>query len=434
MRLLQKNQWFRHFFLLLLLCQLLGVLLNGCGRFGGRCEANFGPSPIPGLAVMGNSVYLLSSGGQALSALRASDGLLQWRASALSGYQASLTADNGRVYLDTTSSSPGSVSVFRARDGKLLWSKNTQAPLLIIHGSVYLYQDGILTALNGSNGSSRWTMQLSSFSSLQSAAGVVYLLDGQGQVHALQEANGARLWQANLDHLSLPQYRGASLLATYPRLQILQGVVYVRTDQMYALRASDGHVLWHVPLAQSSSQPFAVAHGVVYFVLNGHLSALQAADGHPIWQSQGNTRYHFFLLIPGIVYATQADVTQGSLDTSYLDALQTSDGHVLWHYHGSFIHAVAIQGSILYLLTSSASLYDSDATLLALQGHDGKPLWHHSVRATALLLQSGFLYVGLAGNSSSPCAPQSADQLTNFEAEKGSQIWHKHIQDPASSS
>lgn len=442
MQSLQKSRWPRHVFSLLPLWLLLGLLLNGCGgsTWPYPCEANPGPSPVSDLAVVDQFVYQLSSGTQSLVALRASDGAVQWRDSAPAW--ASLTGENERIYYLNYSSLPGSLSALRASDGKLLWSKSTNGNTVLqaANGSVYLAQQGEgrwqFMALNGSNGSARWTIDLASFDSLQSVDGVVYLLDGQGHVHAVRAETGAPLWQTSLDQVTLypePQIE----IPPYARLEVVQGVVFVRTDQLYALRASDGHMLWHVPLVADGTgallPSFAVANGMVYLSLHGHLAALRASDGKPVWQKLEPADYGYLAVTSGVLYASAGILLPGQINSSPLYAFQASTGHLLWSFnvtqHPVYIRALASQGSILYLLISSqANWHEPAATLMALQGTTRKTLWQHSVGATALLLDRSALYAGFAGNSTSPCALQNTDQLTKFDVNNGSLIWHEQLE------
>jgi len=416
---------------------LVGSVLSGCNSSvlsGGPCEANPGPTSVPDLAVMGNSIYIVSQGTQSLSALRIRDGALEWRDFA--PYRGILAAENDIVYVSDYEGHQESIAALQARNGRKLWSKATSAHVHVDHGLVYLSHSGTVTALNGSTGVPRWTIKQSSVSVLQVFAGVIYILDEQGQLRALRADSGTPLWQASLDRIFFYSSLGDNFLylRTNDFIVLYQGVVYVRTDRVYALRASDGHLLWSFSLKRMSLSSLEVVNDMVYFLLDGQVVALKASDGKLLWQSRRGIPYLSLLIAEGILYASD---NEGSTP-NIIDAFQAYDGHLLWHHDADeqfSLHGLASQGSLLYLLTGpSEDIRQNDSSLIVLQGKSGKVLWRVAVRAAVILLRGTFLYTGLAGNSSSFCAPKSEDQITQFSAKDISRVWHVQFQGTSSSS
>lgn len=418
---------------------LIGSILSGCDGSlvpGGPCEANPGPNPVPDLAVMGDSIYMVSEGTRSLSALRMRDGALEWRTFA--SYSGILAAEHDIVYVSDYQGNQEGISAVQASNGKRLWSRPTRDQVLVEDGAVYLSHSETVTALDGFTGFLRWTMKQSSVSTLQVFAGVVYILDEQGQLRTFHTNNGTPLWQASLDRTALSFYQSNDFVYLHANTRSIvqdQGVVYVHTDRVYALRASDGHLLWQSSVKRESILSLDVVNGVVSILLDGQAVALRASDGKVLWHSQLRVWYVSLLVTGGILYASEsAGTTQGAI----IDAFQANDGHLLWHHSKdsrSYLFLLASQGPMLYLLTAPPEdIRQVDANLTVLQGKSGNVLWQEPVRAAAFLLDGAFLYAGLAGNSSSICALKGEDQLTQFRAKNISRVWHVQLQGNPSSS
>ena len=99
---------------------------------------------------------------------------------------------------------------------------------------------------------------------------------------ALRAGDGHVLWHM---HLNATDGFASGTVAQ------ANGVVFVATlhGAVYALRASDGALLWHVarPTGQDNP-PFPVSptvvNGIVYTAAQQHIYALRASDGKQLWQ------------------------------------------------------------------------------------------------------------------------------------------------------
>ena len=192
------------------------------------------------------------------------------------------------------------------------------------------------------------------------------------------------------------------VFAVFPAITVQDQVVYVKGEQqVYALRASDGKLLWHINLPWPSSPgnppsfghdsgALVANHGMLFTQLlddtseTAILFALRASDGHVLWQYQTGVEEHFTVaagniyvsaLLPGNIYQ--------------LLALQETTGHVLWGYPGS-ISSVAQQGGRVYAVSLVWHLLpggtpqntQSEGTLLALSAQNGKLLWSSKIAVT----------------------------------------------------
>ena len=119
----------------------------------------------------------------------------------------------------------------------------------------------------------RWTVQ-SSVSSVLAADGRVYVLVGGG-IAALDQRDGHQLWATRLPDIASG--------TAYD-----QGILFVTTsDDLFALSADSGAVLWKQHLADSAgASPPVASGGVVYAYYGqggGTALAFRASDGTRLW-------------------------------------------------------------------------------------------------------------------------------------------------------
>jgi outer membrane protein assembly factor BamB len=298
----------------------------------------------------------------------------------------------------------------RASDEHLLWHHAVTFPDLVSEGNAALYlyhnQSGTLIALNGSDGTQRWSARIPAlitidtkqgipvygYEHMQSSEGVLYLVSSQGVTRALRGESGTLLWQTSATAAALP----SSHLFSAAPLALSHGLLYVFTDQLYALRASDGKLVWQA--SPHTFQNFALDSdkGIVYFVQDTTLEALRASDGKLLWQT-----HHTFgpdlELLNGVLYNGRLHVPGQYAFDGLVYALSASNGHVLWQYQ---THLVS--DTLLSLLPSGPLilLFQRDPNrkmLVALQANDGKVLWQHSTQAANVILADGSLYASYSG-------------------------------------
>ena len=301
------------------------------------------PTPVMDLAISGGAIFVNddfpSAAGSTIYALRASDGGLLWRYTAPILIPQSVEVAGDVVYAEgyvPSGASQPSLYAVRASDGKLLWT----------------YQAGGEFALPAV------------------AGGVAYLAVGDGPasaVDAVDSATGARLWRFTPD--AGQNFTGR---ATVP--MVVGGVVYVAASGMvYALRASDGHVLWRSNRA-NTARPIpewpVVRDGAVYFREgDSGLAAVRASDGSPLWHQHvdnifGISEDH------GLIQAiTQSNAVYG---------LRASDGSVLWQQPIDNF-ASWDRASLPYAVAAGTFFVATEKGMLeAIRADDGTLLWHYS--------------------------------------------------------
>jgi outer membrane protein assembly factor BamB len=146
------------------------------------------------------------------------------------------------------------------------------------------------------------------------ADGVAYVGSQDGTMYALRASDGSMLWH----HAAF--FRAVKCLS--------DGVVYVRLQDgtTDALRANDGSLLWSY---KTSPAPFIVpivVDGVAYInPQDGNVEAVRASDGLLLWRYRAGHSASFLTdVVDGVVYANSQDGT--------VYALQASDGSLLWRF------------------------------------------------------------------------------------------------------
>ena len=197
-------------------------------------------------------------------------------------------------------------------------------------------------------------------SAVYSPAGVVYFGSGDGQVYALNAADGTRRWTASI---------GGHIKAT-PALGS-DGTIYAvsTTGQLAALDPTDGTQKWSEGFGESfTSSPTIGPDGTLYICSqSGIIRAIDGATGDQVWT----------VGIGGTIESSPALNTDGSLlfvggGDKHLYAVSTINGSQAW----SFQTNGAIQSSPTYSAQRNAVYFGSDdGRVFALRATDGTELW-----------------------------------------------------------
>ncbi len=198
------------------------------------------------------------------------------------------------------------------------------------NGVIYLVNaNGSLTALRGVDGKALWSTTPSSPASGEPEleAGLLYVFLNDNELMCLNAGDGRIVWQSKIDASASmytqnlpPVENGIMLLSSFVMEENTPSYVF------YALRASDGKVLWHslTPVGVLSLQA-----GFIYIIENNNnsLDAWRESDGTFLW----SYRMSYALALvwssdaqSGLVYLL--DLQNG------LTVLQRTSAHPLWHY------------------------------------------------------------------------------------------------------
>lgn len=177
-------------------------------------------------------------------------------------------------------------------------------------------RDHSLYALNSGTGKMKWTAKFSAAVSapVVGSNGMVYC--GADGVYAVDAKTGKVKWSAK-----------SGIDPTSPVALGRDGTLYVGTSSgsLFALHGGAGAVKWRVKLPHGIAYPPLVAGGRLY-VGSDNLYALRASNGRPIWQhGDGKTAWSAPVLSStGTVYAGNSD--------GYVYGLSGRTGQVLWRF------------------------------------------------------------------------------------------------------
>lgn len=340
------------------------------------------------------------------------------------GHQESLLTVNGIVY---AGSDNGQIYAFDAQSGKILWQRKQKANSLraIVGGIIYsLNQEAnTLCALDATNGATLWQRSLAQpIDNMQVAQGIVYVNTGNAAfpaiLYALRASDGVLLWQDNrppntLDTLNISNGR----VYDAPLYEASDGTHKPQT--ITVLDAASGRVLWHLTIPTRDGfvrGGIAELNGTVYFSTNhGSVYAVQSSTGQVIWHTSqsasGLADQAITQLTPvisnGLVFA-------GS--TQDLFAYRASDGKQIWQYAAHTFNdppvglQPLVENGVVYFVASAIS-----GPLIALRASDGKTLWQKPAQTApdGLVLANGLL-INLVGS------------LTIWRASDGSQVWERN--------
>jgi outer membrane protein assembly factor BamB len=269
-------------------------------------SAEYGPasnisSTVLGPVIADNILYLVDGTGE-LYALNRANGRVLWTFPT-HGMPEGLAASSGTVYLASQGeNSPG--EIYAVRSGRLVWRASlrgmiTEGPVIVGDLVYVIAYDGGVSALRADSGEVVWNFGAATGSwsyrdvSGQTGAwivdGVVYADDDVGNLHALRSSDGTEIWRAPTKHVKFG-------------VAIGKDAVYISNGfgDVYALRTKDGTAIWH--LTTGSPRPMVKAAGGVVYVCSNNFYAVRAADGKQLWSLPESVST--LAAVPGVVYAT----------------------------------------------------------------------------------------------------------------------------------
>jgi outer membrane protein assembly factor BamB len=199
---------------------------------------------------------------------------------------------------------------------------------------------------------------------------------------------------------------------------LANGKLYVAADNLYALDATTGALLW-----QYAGQMFlgagapAVADGLVYVCTVGNIVALNADTGSWVWtRSLGdNSCQDMPAVADGVLYFN----SQPPGSFTELDALDAGTGTLLWRHASLWsVSEPAVADGVVYVGSVNSNVY-------ALDARTGALLWTYTAGdwvAAPPVVANGIVYV-----SSKEVFPLYA--LYALDAKTGALIWKRETSD-----
>ncbi|MET9496673.1 PQQ-binding-like beta-propeller repeat protein [Streptomyces sp. NPDC006552] len=306
-----------------------------------------------------------ASDGPTLWALDAREGGDLWRLGT-DAWVYALRADRGTV---VTATRGGGVQAREAVTGDLLWEitgcqTDFEAPEAgpVVHdGTVFVWQDARLRALEARTGEERWSYPIGDAASCggvpvrltPAADGYVYVAAGT-RVLALDTGSGHVRWhfEAPAVFLSPPAFA--------PGPAVAGGGIYLadHLGTVYALDATDGRDRWRIATEArpASTDPVLVAHGHVHVGSGQGLYTLDAVAGTPKWRFQAGGE------IVGSPVVADGRVHFGSTD-HLLYTLKADDGRLRWKLAtgGEITGTPVVRDGVVYACSKDRCVYALDA-------------------------------------------------------------------------
>ncbi|MFF1747849.1 outer membrane protein assembly factor BamB family protein [Streptomyces mirabilis] len=305
-----------------------------------------------------------ASDGPTLFALNAREGADLWRLST-DAWVYSLKADRGTVITGTRG---GGVQAWEASNGQKLWEitgaqtdfESPEAGPAVHDGTVYVWKDARLRALEARTGEERWSYPIGDAAScggvpvrITSAPdGYVYVSAGT-RVLAVDVTGGHVRWhfEAPAVFLSPPTF--------VPGPAVTGGGVYLADylGTVYALDATDGRDRWRIATeARSSIDPVLVAAGHVHVGSGKGLYTLDAVTGTPKWRFQAGGD------LVGAPAVAEGRIHFGSTD-HLLYTLKADDGRLRWKLAtgGEITGAPVVKDGVVYACSKDRCVYALDA-------------------------------------------------------------------------
>ncbi|MFJ8020596.1 PQQ-binding-like beta-propeller repeat protein [Streptomyces sp. NPDC096311] len=305
-----------------------------------------------------------ASDGPTLFALNAREGADLWRLTT-DAWVYSLKADRGTVITGTRG---GGVQAWEASGGQKLWEitgaqtdfESPEAGPAVHDGTVYVWKDARLRALEARTGEERWSYPIGDAAScggvpvrITSAPdGYVYISAGT-RVLAVDVAGGHVRWhfEAPAVFLSAPTF--------VPGPAVTGGGVYLADylGTVYALDATDGRDRWRIATeARSSIDPVLVAAGHVHVGSGKGLYTLDAVTGTPKWRFQAGGD------LVGAPAVAEGRIHFGSTD-HLLYTLKADDGRLRWKLAtgGEITGAPVVKDGVVYACSKDRCVYALDA-------------------------------------------------------------------------
>ncbi|MDO0933979.1 serine/threonine-protein kinase [Streptomyces sp. DG2A-72] len=305
-----------------------------------------------------------ASDGPTLYALDAREGADLWRLST-DAWVYALKADRGTVITGTRG---GGVQAWEASNGQKLWEitgaqtdfESPEAGPALYDGTVFVWQDARLRALDARTGDERWSYPIGDAASCggvpvrvaQAHDGFVYVSAGT-RVLAVDVTSGHVRWhfEAPAAFLCPPTF--------VPGPAVTGGGVYLADylGTVYALDATDGRDRWRIATeSRASVEPVLVAAGHVHVGSGKGLYTLDAVTGTPKWRFQAGGD------IVGSPSVAEGRIHFGSTD-HLLYTLKADDGRLRWKLAtgGEITGSPVVRDGVVYACSKDRCVYALDA-------------------------------------------------------------------------
>jgi outer membrane protein assembly factor BamB len=226
----------------------------------------------------------------------------------------------------------------------------------------------------------------------------------QGDIYALRASDGALLWHRIIGG-------GVDNLTLQAGILVLTTSIPGQAPALMALRASDGTRLWRQPPAGDQPASLLMAGPVIYEATGASVFAIRLMDGHLLWQRNVGDYLEGAIATDGSMIAVAGETSA--------TALRAGDGTLLWQLPtNQSISFLCVVGGSVYLTTYPL---DSNSSLVyAFPSASAAPLWHASYLGeveTPPVVLGHVLYLGARGMT------QDRAMIDAFDTRTGKRLW-----------
>ncbi|WP_371653298.1 MULTISPECIES: serine/threonine-protein kinase [unclassified Streptomyces] len=305
-----------------------------------------------------------ASDGPTLYALDATDGRELWRLPT-DAWVYALKADRGTI---VTATRGGGVQAWEAANGEKLWEitgaqsdfETPEAGPVIHEGTVYVWQDARLRALDARTGAERWSYPVGDAASCGGVPvrlapaqdGYVYVSAGT-RVLSIDIASGHVRWhfEAPAVFLCPPTFA--------PGPAVAGGGVYLADylGTVYALDAATGKDRWRIATeSRQSIEPVLVADGNIHVGSGNALYTLDAVTSTPKWRFAAGAE------VVGTPVVADGRIHFGSADHC-LYTLDAAGGQLRWKLAtgGEITGSPVARNGVVYACSKDRCVYALDA-------------------------------------------------------------------------
>jgi outer membrane protein assembly factor BamB len=353
----------------------LALALSGCGVIGGKGK--------PKTPTVGARVPILSrveSGAKVDPALDAMTVILPPEVSNPEWPQAGGTASKSYGHLALAAAPQRLWSVNVAGSNK---KRRLAASPVIGDGKLFVMDtDGMVNAFDAATGARRWSQSFAVSGDGSGSVfgggvsydgGRVYVTTGFGEVAALDAGTGSRFWKV----------KPAGPLRGSPTIAFNAVYVMTQDNQIHALNAADGATLWNETASQGNAGVFGVAAPaagqgtVIAGYSSGELVAYRYENGRTLW-SDALARTSLSTQV-GVLTDVDADpiIDRGRVyalgQGGRMAAYELVTGQRIWELNLAGISTPAVAGEWVFTLTD-------EGKLLCIARNSGKVRWQAQLR------------------------------------------------------
>ena len=276
------------------------------------------------------------------------------------------------------------VVVMLAAGALALFSSRHPSSVGDVSGTLYTisYSDGTAYALNAVTGQVEWRtpLYIKPDEGVLISHGMIFITSQDGFLYAIRESDGKLLWHRS--YRAISSVNGRPVIS--PSLVSDGKAVYIGAETgLYAWSVSDGHTLWyHAPPAGCNPtgitpacdrSPITVSNGIVYVYFDG-LYALRSTDGAVLWKN-----LQVQIGVDLVVVKNRLYVHSFANHSVYV--FQADNGHRLDTIPLSHPNPISIisDGEIVYITDGLHDVY-------AVRSSDNRVLWTRHYTATVQLL------------------------------------------------